>query len=83
MQILFQTQGATNYHVHRSVIGGWGGYYDTDQNNGSLGVYFVIQILPFIDWTCSAGEERGAMAENTRSWQIDLVLSDMAATSEP
>ena len=83
MQILFQTQGATDYNVHRSVIGGRGGYHHTDQNNGSPCVYFVVQILPFIDWTCSAGEERGTTAEITWSWQIDLVLSDTAATSEP
>ena len=55
----------------------------TDQNNGSLRVYFVVQILPFIDWTCGGGEECGATAEITRSLQIDLVLSDAAANSEP
>ena len=36
----------------------------------------------FIDWTCSAGEECGATAEITQSLQIDLVLSDTAATSD-
>ena len=39
-------------------------------------------VYGFIDWTC-AGEECGATAEITRSLQIDLVLNDMAATSEP
>ena len=63
--------------------GGGGGDLHTDQNNGSLRVYFVVQIPPFIDWTCSAGEECGATAEITRSLQIDLVLSDAATTSEP
>ena len=64
--------------------GGGGEYRQTDQNhsNGSLRVYFVVQIPPFIDWTC-AGEECGATAEITQSLQIDLVLSDAAATSEP
>ena len=62
---------------------GEGGHRHTDQNNSSLHVYFIVQILPFIDWTCSAGEECGAMAEITRSLQIDLVLSDVTATSEP
>ena len=33
--------------------------------------------------TCSAGEECGATAEITQSLQIDLVLSDAEATSEP
>ena len=63
--------------MHRSVIGwgGGGGGYHTDQNNGSLRVYFIVQIPPFI--------ERGATAEITQSLQIDLVLSDAAATSEP
>ena len=45
-----QTQGATDYNVHRSVMGGGGGgggvYRHTDQNNGSLRVYFVVQIPP-------------------------------------
>ena len=36
-----------------------------------------------IDWTCSAGEECRATTEITRSLQIDLLLSDTAATSEP
>ena len=40
-----------------------GGYCHTDQNNVSLCIYFVIQILPFTDWTCSAVEECGATAE--------------------
>ena len=62
--------------------GGGGGYCHTDQNNGSLRIYFVVQIPPFIDWTC-AGEECRATAEITQSLQINLVLSDMAATSEP
>ena len=78
-------------HIHRVLptitrIDQWlGGGRDrhTDQNNGSLCVYFIVQIPPFIDWTCSAREECGAMAEITRSLQIDLVLSDAAATSEP
>ena len=39
-------------------------------------------VYGFIDWTC-AGEECGAMAEITQSLQIGLVLSDVAATSEP
>ena len=54
-----------------------------DQNNGSLRIYFVVQIPPFIDWTCGGGEECEATAEITWSLQIDLVLSDVAATSEP
>ena len=41
------------------------------------------QIPPFIDWICSAGDECGATAEITQSLQIDLVLSDAEATSEP
>ena len=77
-----QTQGATDYNAHRSVMGGGGGYCHTDQNNGCLRIYFVVQIPPFIDWTC-AGDECRATAEITQSLQIDLVLSDMAATSEP
>ena len=82
-----QTQDATDYNAHRSVMEGWGGggggYRHTDQNNGSLCVYFIIQIPPFIDWTCGGGEECGATAEITQSLQIDLVLSDVAATSKP
>ena len=63
--------------------GGGGGYRHTDQANGSLHVYFVVQIPPFIGRTWSAGEECGATAEITRSLQIDLVLSDATAMSEP
>ena len=49
-----------------------------------MAAYFIIvQILPFTDWICGAGEECGAMAEIKRSLQIDLVLSDTAATTEP
>ena len=60
------------------IGGGGGGRGDrhTDQNNGSLRVYFIIQIPPVIDWPCSTGEECGATAEITQSLQIDLVLSD-------
>ena len=61
---------------------GEGGHRHTDQKNCSLHVYFVVQIPPFIDWTWSAREECGATAEITQSLQIDLVLSDVAATSE-
>ena len=39
-----QTQGAIDYNAHRSVIGGGGWYCHTDQNNGSMHVYFVTQI---------------------------------------
>ena len=61
----------TDYNAHRSVMeGGWGDRH-TDQNNGSLRVYFVVQIPPFIDWTFSAGEECGATAEITRSLQLN------------
>ena len=63
--------------------GGGGGDHHTDQNNSSWCIYFVVQILPFTDWICGAGEECGAMAEIKRSLQIDLVLSDTAATTEP
>ena len=41
------------------------GYRHTDQNNGSLRIYCVIQIPPFTDCTYSAREECGAMAEIT------------------
>ena len=41
---------------------------------GELHVYFTVQIPPFIDWTW--------MAEMTLSLQEDLVLSDVASTSE-
>ena len=41
---------------------------------GELHVYFAVQIPPFIDWTW--------MAEMTLNLQVDLVLSDMASTSE-
>ena len=58
-------------------------YRHTDQNNVSLRVYFVIQVPPFIDWTCSAREECETTAEITRNLQIDLVLSDAADPSEP
>ena len=63
--------------------GGGGRYRHTDQNNGSLRIYFIIQIPPFTDWTCGGGEECGAMAEIMQSLQINLVLSDAAATSKP
>ena len=60
MWILFQDrQGTTNYKVHGSDLcwgggggGGWGNHL-TDQTFGSLQFYFVVQILPFIDLTCS------------------------------
>ena len=39
-----------------------------------LHVYFTVQILPFTDWTWTA--------EMTLSLQVDLVLSDVASTSE-
>ena len=42
---------------------------------GELCIYFTVQILPFIDWTWTA--------EMTLSLQVDLVLSDVASTSEP
>ena len=64
----------TDYNAHRSMIsweGGGGGGRHTDQNNGSLRVYFVVQIPPFIDWIFSAGEECGATAEITRSLQLN------------
>ena len=41
---------------------------------GELRIYFAVQIPPFIDWTWTA--------EMTLSLQVDLVLSDMASTSE-
>ena len=41
---------------------------------GELHVYFAVQIPPFIDWTWTA--------EMTLSLQVDLVLSDVASTSE-
>ena len=73
----------TDYNAHRSVMGGGGGRH-TDRNNGSLRVYFVVQIPPFIDWTFSAGEECGATAEITRSLQLNrFSVDDAAATSEP
>ena len=56
------------------------------ENYGCLRVYFVVQILPFIDWTCSAvraREEWRATAEMTLSLQVHLVLSDTAATRQP
>ena len=40
-----------------------------------LHVYFTVQIPPFIDWTWTA--------EMTLGLQVDLVLSEAAATSEP
>ena len=58
-------------HRHRALstitrIDQWlGGYLHTDQNNGSLRIYCVIQIPPFTDCTYSAREECGAMAEIT------------------
>ena len=60
-----------------------GGIAIQTKNNGSLRVYFVVQIPPFLDWTCGGGEECGATAEITRSLQLDLALGDVAATSEP
>ena len=39
-----------------------------------LRIYFAVQIPPFIDWTWTA--------EMTLSLQVDLVLSDVASTSE-
>ena len=47
-------------------FGGGGGYRHTDQNNGSLHVYFIVQIPPFIDWTCARKECR-TTAEITQS----------------
>ena len=41
---------------------------------GDLRVYFAVQIPPFVDWTWTA--------ETTLSLQVDLVLSDVASTSE-
>ena len=41
---------------------------------GELHIYFTVQIPPFIGWTWTA--------EITLSLQVDLVLSDMASTSE-
>ena len=40
-----------------------------------LHVYFAVQIPPFVDWTWTA--------EMTLSLQVDLMLSNAAATSEP
>ena len=39
-----------------------------------VGVYFTVLIPPFIDWTWTA--------EMTLSFQVDLVLSDVASTKE-
>ena len=33
--------------------------------HGSLCIYFVVEIPPFVDWTCGGGEECGATAEIT------------------
>ena len=67
--------------------GGWGGIITLKiENYSSLHVYFAVQILPFIDWThiaVPAAEECGATAEMTLSLQVDLELSNVAATSEP
>ena len=41
---------------------------------GSYVCFFTVQIPPFIDWTWTA--------EMTLSLQVDLVLSDVASTSE-
>ena len=62
--------------------------YRQTKNDGSLRVYFIIQIPPFIGWSCTvvvhAGKEYVlATAEMTLSLQVDLVLSDAAATHEP
>ena len=40
-----------------------------------LRIYFTVQIPPFSDWTWTA--------EMTLDLQVDLVLSEAAATSEP
>ena len=82
MWIYSQTQVATDYNAHR-LIRDWGegGYRHTDQNSGSLRDYFIVQILPYIDWTYSAGEECRAMAEIAWTLQVNLVFSDAAATS--
>ena len=39
-----------------------------------LCIYFAVQILPFIDWIWTS--------EMTLSLQVDIVLSDVAPTSE-
>ena len=41
--------------------------------------FVIIHTLPFSDWTCSACWRE---AEVTLSLQVDLVLSDVAATTE-
>ena len=51
-------------------------------------MHLVIQVLPFIDWTCSAlwVPERSAdwvTAEMTIGLQVDLVLSDVTAANGP
>ena len=48
----------TIMHIDQWLGEGGGCYYHTDQSNGSLRVYFIIQILPFIDWTCASEECR-------------------------
>ena len=61
------------------------------ESDGSLCVYFVVQIPPFkkfIDWSCTVvvharKEYVLATAEMTQSLQVDLVLSGAAATHEP
>ena len=57
-----------------------------NENYGSLHIYFIVQILPFIDWTLvCAREECVAMTENEMTWSllVDLVFNDVAPTSEP
>ena len=62
--------------------------YRQTESDSSLHVYFIVQIPPFIDWSCTVvvrarKESVLATAEMTQSLQVDLVLSGAAATHEP
>ena len=71
-------QGATDYKALDKILGKVSSSPYSPEITVAyreLRVYFAVQILPFIDWTW--------MAEMTLSLQVDLVLSDVADTSEP
>ena len=56
MRMLFR--GTPDCKVHGSDLRVGGSIALKTENDGSLRVYFVIRILPFIDWTCSAMRAR-------------------------
>ena len=66
----------TTRHMNK-ILGEGGSVTIQTESDGSLRVYFVVQIPPCTVVVHTGKEYILAMAEMTQSLQVDLVLSDM------